>query len=35
LTLPNDFDEQRLWITAEGWDRRVHQSGWALRKPAN
>jgi uncharacterized iron-regulated membrane protein len=35
VMLPDDLGGQRLWITAEGWDRRVHRSGWVLRKPAN
>jgi uncharacterized iron-regulated membrane protein len=35
VMLPGDLHDQRLWITAEGWDRRIHQSSWPLRKPAN
>jgi uncharacterized iron-regulated membrane protein len=31
--LPQDLDESsRLWIMAEGWDRRIHQSDWPLRR---
>jgi hypothetical protein len=31
--LPQDLDEGvRLWMIAEGWDRRLHQSAWPLRR---
>ena len=35
VVLPGELDAgQRLWLIAEGWDRRIHTSSWALRRSA-
>jgi uncharacterized iron-regulated membrane protein len=33
VVLPQELDaQQRLWLIAEGWDRRLHRSSWVIRK---
>ncbi len=35
VTLPAELDDaQRLWLVAEGWDRRLHQTSWPIGRSA-